>query len=655
LPLEEEVMRLIQAWLFCALATPSLWAYQDNPNPVKPSLVNLGLEDLMKIEVTSVSKRPERLLDAAASIYVITGEEIRRAGVTSLPEALRLAPNLQVAQVSSPGYAITARGFNASSANKLLVLIDGRSVYTPLFSGVFWDAQDVVLEDVERIEVISGPGGTLWGVNAVNGVINIITKSSKDTRGGLLAAGAGNRENDTVLRYGGSLGSDGDYRAFGKYFDRKHTSTVSGTPKSDAWHQGHVGFRADWRRAANAFTVEGNAYRGTEGQPSPGSISISGTNLILGAIPIEGLNLIGRWSRPVGNGSLFNVQAYYDQTKRTVPPTFAEKLQIVDVQLQYSMRPVGRHSLTWGGEYRHGKNRVTNSSYVAFLPAHVNQTWSSLFAQDDVALGKSLRLNLGARVERNDYTGNEFLPNVRLAWKIAADHFLWTAASRAVRAPSRLDRDTFVPGVPPFLLRGGPGVRSETARVYEVGYRGEHSTLVTYSVTAFHAEYDHLRTQEIAPSRTFLLFGSGMEGTSSGLELWSTYQPARIWRLSGGFTRLKEKFNLKPGSNDAAAVRGQLGRDPARSWRLRSSLDLPYNTELDVIGRRVSELTFPVVPGYTAVDVRCGWRPSRVLEVSLTAQNLFDRGHGEFASAATRTEFGRSVFIKISNRFGRHD
>jgi iron complex outermembrane receptor protein len=657
-PKKSHRLSLSQRVLFslCVLvATGSLWADQDLPNSSKPRLINLGLEDLMKIEVTSVSKRPERLLDAAASIYVITAEEIRRSGVTSLPEALRLAPNLQVAQVSGPGYAITARGFNATSANKLLVLIDGRSVYTPLFSGVFWDAQDVMLEDVERIEVISGPGGTLWGVNAVNGIINVITRSAKDTRGGLLAAGAGNRESDTELRYGGSLGSDGDYRVFGKYFDRKHTSTVSGSAKDDAWHQGHVGFRADWRRAANAFTLEGNAYKGAEGQPLPGSISISGTKLALGVIPIKGLNLIGQWRRVIGGRSLINFQAYYDRTERTVPPAFAENLQIVDLQLQYSVRPLRAHSLTWGGEYRHGRDRVVNSSYIAFLPANVNQTWSSLFAEDDIALRKNLRFNLGARVERNDYTGNEFLPNARLAWKIAADHFMWAAASRAVRAPSRLDRDTFVPGSPPFLLRGGPGVISETAKVYEIGYRGEHSTLVTYSVTAFQARYDHLRTQEIAPSRTFLLFASGMEGTSSGLELWSTYQPARIWRLSGGFTRLKEKFNLKPGSNDANAVSGQLGRDPARGWRLRSSLDLPYNTEFDIIGRRVSELTSPVVPAYTAVDVRCGWRPRRDLEVSLTAQNLFDHGHGEFTAASTRTEFGRSVFIKISNRFGRHD
>src|SRR5947207_14534503 len=272
------------------LIAPGIRAQQETP------LVHLGLEDLMNIEVTSVSKRPERLSDAAASIYVITGDEIRRSGATTLPEALRLAPNLEVAQVSAYGYAITARGFNNSAANKLLVLIDGRSVYTPLFSGVFWDAQDVILEDVERIEVISGPGGTLWGVNAVNGVINVITRSASETRGGLLAVGAGDRETDTVLRYGDTLGADGVYRVFGKYFDRKHTETVSGTKKADACHQAHVGFRADWRHAADEFTLNANAYKGAEGQPLPGAIVISTVKFPLGEIPIEGINLYGQWS-----------------------------------------------------------------------------------------------------------------------------------------------------------------------------------------------------------------------------------------------------------------------------------------------------------------------------------------------------------------------
>jgi iron complex outermembrane receptor protein len=618
---------------------------------VLSELADLSLEELGNIEITSVSKRAERLSDAAASVFVITTEDIRRSGATSLPEALRIAPNLQVAQVSASGYAITARGFNNSSANKLLVLIDGRPVYTPLFSGVFWDVQDVMLEDVERIEVISGPGGTLWGANAVNGVINVISRSAKNTQGTLVAAGVGNREADAAVRHGGTIGADGNYRVYGKYFDRDHTSTANGNAKSDAWHKGQVGFRADWDRPGDQFMVQGNAYHGREGQPLPGSISISGVNLPLDTISLSGVNLVTRWQHLLEGGSNVTLQGYFDRTERTVPPTFAETLDIVDLQFQHSLQPIGIHAAAWGAEYRYGMDRVTNSSFFAFLPANVNQKWASIFAQDEMTLRKDLRLIVGARLEHNDYTGNEFLPNARLAWKFAPDHLLWTAASRTVRAPSRLDRDAFVPGNPPFLLNGGSNVRSEVAKVYELGYRGQVTSKFSYSVTAFHADYDHLRTQEIAPSRTFLIFSSEMEGKSNGVEMWGTYQALRMWRLSGGLSALRERLQLKPGSNDATAVSAQQGRDPALTWMLRSSLDISAQSEFDLTLRRVSALSNPAVPDYMAVDARFGWKPRRDLELSVTGQNLFGSGHGEFTDVATRTQLQRSVFFKALTRF----
>jgi iron complex outermembrane receptor protein len=616
-------------------------------------LANLDLEDLMNIEITSVSKRPERIAEAAAAVYVITQEDIRRSGVTSLPDALRLAPNLQVARASASGYAISARGFNSSSANKLLVLIDGRSVYTPLFSGVFWDVQDVVLEDVERIEVISGPGGTLWGVNAVNGIVNVITRSAKNTQGGLAAVGVGSRENDVALRYGDTVGADGRYRVYGKYFDRNHTFTADGTTKDDTWHKGQAGFRTDWDRPGDQFMVQGNAYRGREGQPLPGSI-VTGASFTLGTISLSGANLTTRWGRALEGGSNVVVQAYYDRTERSVPPTFSETLDIVDVQFQHSMRLADTHAVVWGGEYRYGFDRLDNSSFFAFLPASVNQRWASLFAQDETTLAKDLRLTLGARLERNDYTGNEFLPNARLAWKFASDHLLWTAASRTVRAPSRLDRDAFVPRnppPPPFLLAGGPDFRSEVAKVFEVGYRGQPATSISYSVTVFHADYDHLHTQDIAPSGTFLVFGNGMEGTTNGVEMWGNYQASRTWRLSAGLTGLRESLQLKPGSSDTANSVAQAGQNPAHSWMLRSSFDLPHRTEADVTVRHVSALSNPTVPAYTTGDVRCGWKPRQDLELSVTGQNLFGGRHAEFTGPSTRSELGPSVFFKILSRF----
>jgi len=626
------------------------------------SLADLSLEQLSNVQITSVSKRAERLSDAAASVFVITADDIRRSGARRLPDALRLAPNLQVAQISTTGYAIGARGLNGagSASNKLLVLIDGRSVYTPLFAGVFWDAQDVMLEDVERIEVISGPGGTLWGVNAVNGVVNIITRSAAATQGGLLPAGIGNRDVDAAFRYGGAFGSDSHYRVYGMYLDQYHTTTQSGATQDDAWHKSQGGFRIDWSRAADTLTVDGNGYSGAEGQPLPGSISINGLTLPLGNISISGANLTGRWDRALEGGSNFSLQGYYDRTDRDAPPSFSESLDIFDLQVQHSLRPIGIHAVVWGGEFRYAMDRVTNATFpfpvppprpfFGFLPAAANQRWPSLFGQDEMMLRQDLRLTLGARLERNDYTGTEFLPNIRLAWKLAPDHLLWTAASRAVRAPSRFDRGTYVPAAPPFLLAGGPDVRSEVANVYEIGYRGQPTARLSYSVTLYHADYDHLRTQELAPSRTSAFFSNQMRGNTTGIESWGTFQAAETWRLSAGLSALRERLTLRPGSSDIADVKAQQGRDPTHTWMLRSSFDFPYRTEFDAIVRRVSGLSDPVVPGYTAVDLRAGWRTWRDLELSLTGENLFSGGHAEFTAPTTRTQFGQAVFFKAACR-----
>ncbi|OHE58257.1 MAG: hypothetical protein A2X71_02890, partial [Thiobacillus sp. GWE1_62_9] len=601
--------------------------------------------ELVNIEITSVSKRTERLTDAAASVFVITQDDIRRSGARSLPDALRLAPNLQVARASASAYAISARGFNSNARNKLLVLIDGRSVYSPLFSGVFWDVQDVMLEDVERIEVISGPGGTLWGTNAVNGVINVITRSAKHTQGGMLAIGAGNRESGGAVRYGGKLGDNGHVRVYGKYFDIDPTKTADGNPRDDAWHKGQIGFRADWADDRDQFSVQGNAYRGAEGQPAPGTIS-TGVPFTLGTIRVSGANLTARWDHRLQGGSSLMLQAYYDRTERIVPPTFSETLDIVDLQFQHTVQPMGMHSLAWGAGYRTSRDRVTNSPYVAFLPARENQAWSNVFVQDEISLSTRLRLTLGARFERNDYTGAEFLPSARLAWKPAPDHLLWAAVSRAVRAPSRLDHDTFVPGVPPYLLAGGPDVRSEIATVYEIGYRGQPAPRLSYSVTAFHAAYDHLRSQEIDASGTFLFYGNEMEGTAHGVEMWGTFQAARAWRLSAGLTLLDMDLRRKPGSTDPFGP-SALGNDPAYQWNLRSSWDLTPKHELDILARRIGALPNPHTPAYTAVDARLGWRIDRKAELSLTLQNLFDGGHTEYAQSTIQGEFGRSAFLQL--------
>ena len=621
--------------------------------PATNRLTDLSLEELSNIEITSVSKRAERLSDAPTSVFVITADDIRRSGATSLPEALRLAPNLQVARGSANGWAISARGFNSASANKLLVLIDGRSVYSPLFSGVFWDVQDLMLQDVERIEVISGPGGTLWGVNAVNGVVNVITRSSADTPGGLAAAGLGNRESQLALRQGGALGSDGSYRIYAKHGRRRHTETADRDFIDDASHTSQLGFRTDWSAARDKVTLQGDAYTGRRDQPLPGTLAVAGVDFALGTIAVSGANLVGRWERRLADDASISAQLTYDRVERDVPPVFDEKLDIADLQLQHSWRPSAGHAVVWGGQYRHAHDQVTNrTTAVAFLPARVDQAWASLFAQDEIALGETLKLTLGARAEHNDYTGTEYLPNLRLAWKPVASQLLWAAASRTVRAPSRLDRDTFVPAQPPFQLAGGPKFQSEIAKVYELGYRGQPTADSSLSVTAFHADYDRLHTLELVPGQGVAQFANGMRGTVRGVEMWGSYQPLPAWRLRAGFSRLWQDLELKPGVVDfGASVANAEGANPARQWLLRSSFDLPRQMELDLTARYVSELRQPAVPSYLALDLRWGWRPRPDVEIAVTGQNLLGPRHGEFSPETTRTAFARAVVVELLTRF----
>ncbi|HEX4798310.1 MAG TPA: TonB-dependent receptor [Burkholderiales bacterium] len=618
--------------LFASAAIP---AFSAEP-PRSPDLADLSIEELGNIQVTSVSKHAERLLDAPASIFVITGEDIRRSGATRLPEALRLAPNLEVARASASSYAISARGFNSTTANKLLVLIDGRVVYTPLFSGVFWDAQDVMLEDIERIEVISGPGAALWGANAVNGVINVITRRSSDSQGGYAYGHSGNLERGYGARYGGGLGGDGSYRVYGRFFDVFNTSRADGSSASDGWGKGQVGFRSDWGTTANGFTLQGDVYRGKLDQRIGDDSSISGNNLL------------GRWNRDLAEWGRLQVQAYFDHTERDIPGTFAERLNIFDFDFQHGLRAIGAHALTWGGGYRYGDDRVTNSAVLAFLPADRGLRWSNVFAQDEIALEDNLRLTLGGKFESNYYTGTDFLPSARLAWKPQPQRLVWGAVSRAVRAPSRIDRDFFA-AIPvnavPTPLNGGPDFVSEVAKVFEIGYRAQASPRATYSISLFHNIYDKLRSIEPAPGGG-LVIGNKMEGTGDGVEAWGSYQAAKNWRLSAGGLFLRQRLRLMPDSGDPLGV-SAAGNDPKRQFMLRSSLDLPDSAELDVGIRYVSALPNPSVPAYTAVDVRYAWRLQRELELAVVGQNLFDPGHPEFGNAATRSEMARGAYVKL--------
>jgi iron complex outermembrane receptor protein len=606
---------------------------------VKPAaradLSSLSIEELGDIEISSVSKKAEPLRGAASSVYVITRDDIRRYGATSIPEILRLAPNLQVARVDASQYAITARGFNSTTANKLLVLIDGRTVYTPLFSGVFWDVQDTLIEDIERIEVISGPGGTLWGSNAVNGVINIITRNSQDTVGALASAVGGTDERGGSARFGAKLGEHATYRVYGKGFARDNTENSADKSARDSWSKGQLGVRADWARAGDTVMLDGAGYGGSIDQRNNKNKAVSGAHLL------------GRWHRALKNDAAIQAQAYYDFTRRDYPGTFGETLHTFDIDLQHRLAFGAKHDFVWGGGYRLSHDEVDNEPVLAFLPARRNLHLANVFVQDAIALTESLELTVGAKLEYNVYTRFEIQPNARLAWDLRDYGVLWSAVSRAVRTPSRLDRELFTPGNPPFLIAGGPDFKSESLIAYELGYRAQPFAQASLSISTFYNVYDNLRSIEpISGVLPPFVIDNEMKGETYGVETWGSYRVREWWRLSAGYNFVKKRLRLKPGSRDPNGVRAA-GNDPEHQFSARSAINLPHNVEFDLALRWIDRLPAPTVSGYAALDARLGWHVSKDVELSLAGFNLTDRRHPEFGAKPARSELGRTFLMRL--------
>jgi len=607
-------------------------------------LKKLSLEELMNIEVTSVSKRPEKLTEVASAIQVITAEDIRRSGATTLPEALRLATNLQVAKVNASQWAISARGFNNVLADKLLVMIDGRTVYTPLYAGVYWDVQNVLLEDVDRIEVISGPGGTLWGANAVNGVINIITKSAKETPGLFFQGGGGNQlpwSGD--LRYGGEIGQDFHYRVYGMGFKQASTSLANGQSAKDTWTMGQGGFRLDWDATKNdQLTLQSDFY---DGFPNPD-----------GSTPVVAIggNVLGRWTHTISEKSDFRVQTYYDQTWRDFLNGFAENLKTYDIDWQYRFQAGRRQELIWGGDVRLMDDKMQNLALFAFLPSQKMLHNYSMFIQDKITLIPSgLYFTIGSKIENNTYTGYEYSPSGRLAWTPTKNQTIWAAVSRAVRTPSRIDRDfslSVAPGVP---IIAGDDFISETLLAYELGWRVQPLTKLSLSIAGFYNVYDNLRSAEPGPppSGYPISFGNGVRGNAYGVELSGTYQPLNGWRIRGGYTFLKKNLSVKPGSQDLNKASAE-SNDPVNQFLIQSMFDLPAHIELGFVFRYVDKLPEPKVPGYAGLDLQVGWKVTKGLELSITGQNLLDNRHPEFIpTSPSPREILRSVNGKLTCRF----
>jgi len=606
----------------------------------------MSLEQLMNVEVTTVSRQPEKWFDTPSAIQVITQEDIQRSGATSLPEALRLAPNLQVAQVNSSSWAISARGFNNGLANKLLVLMDGRTLYTPLFAGVFWDVQNTLLDDIDRIEVVSGPGGTLWGANAVNGVINIITKSAKDTQGTLLMAGGGTFLQDIVAaRYGGKLGEDVYFRLYGQYFDREDTLLPNGQDATNDWRLGHGGFRLDWLpKGGDAITVEGDFYSGAIQQPPPGSTGV------------DGQNLLGRWMHPIGPESDLTLQLYWDRTYRRISGSFSEELNTYDLDFQHRF-PIGEiQNVIWGAGYRLMPDHLGNINPAGFYfrPQDRNLQLFSGFLQDEISvIPERLRFIAGSKLEHNDYSGFEFQPSGRLAWTPDDRQTIWAAISRAVRTPSRIDKDLYANSSPtlPGGLAGGPDFDSEKVIAYELGYRIRPLDRLTLSLAGFFNQYTDIRSLATnATSNNALVFENENRANTWGFEFSEQYQITDWWRLRGGYTFLRKNVSIEPGGSDLNQGRAE-GNDPENQVVFQSMFDLPWNLQFDCNFRYVGALPSPAVPSYVAMDLRLAWRLLRNLEFSIVGQNLWDEQHPEFGPAATRQEIPRSVYGKVVWRF----
>ncbi len=604
-------------------------------------LKKLDVEELMNVEVSLVTRSPQRLSEASSSVQVITGEEIRRSGATNLAEALRLVSNLQVAQSRSNTWLIGSRGFNTLFANKLLVMIDGRTVYTPLFAGVFWEMQHVLLEDIDKIEVVSGPGGALWGANAVNGIINVITKNTRETTG-LYASGTLGTllRNQAEIRYGGKIDERTSFKVYGLHFNRDNFKRPDGTDADDAWHSSQGGFQVDWTDDRNdRLMVKGDVYGG--------EINTNGTYS-----DFNGQNLLAKWQRTISAKSGLTLQAYFDRyLKRDGPDKTMDQMVTADVDFQHSFTAGKKHSLVWGAGFRRVRDHFfSNTSRAVVLPPRKNLDLLAAFVNDEIKLASNLTLTLGAKALNNVYTGFEFQPSARVGLTLDPKNNLWAAVSRAVRTPSRVDIDYFAPAVEPppgnLYIRGGDNFVSEKVIAYELGYRVKPDTRSAFSLATFYNHYNDLYSLDALPGTLTYVTGNGTSGKAWGAEISGSYQVSDSWRLKGGYTYFDKKLTSESATSLNPAYQGN---DVRNQVMVHSMSDLPFNLELDIVGRYLDfipvTLATALVPSYVTFDMRIAYHVGFV-QLSVVGQNLLEKNHKEFGSL----NVPRSVYAKIALR-----
>ncbi len=662
------------AGIGACIASVSASAAEINPG----DLLNLSLEQLSNAQVTSVSKRSEKASEAAAAIYVITQDDIRRSGLTTIPELLRMVPGLNVAQSGAHQWAISSRGFSGQFADTLLVLIDGRTVYTPVYSGVYWDIQDTPLQDIERIEVIRGPGATLWGANAVNGVINIITKNAKDTQGGYISQSVGDQLNSgTTTRYGAKIGDNGYMRAYAKYDDYDDLKNMTSNGAQDPWHKMQGGFRSDWKNAENqSFTLQGDVYHSGEDfivnliQPAASTIATSVADVTTGA------NILGRWNNKLAKDSDLTVQMYYDDAKRN-NFVFNQNIQTLDVDAQHVWSVMENHEVVWGAGYRFVKSDIIGNSntalgipYLQILPRDQTKNLLSAFIQDKITLNpKDLFLTVGSKFEHNNFTGFEFQPSARLAWLVDDKQTLWASVSHALRTPNIGSTSSLQQIASPFAAGvfyaqvGNSNAKSEELNAYEIGYRVQPEKNISVDASVFYNDYNRLiigvaGTPYTEPviGYTIIPISPQNIGTAHtwGGEATAKWNPNSSIELTASYTLLQMKFDqADPAGYNFA------GKSPQQQFNARATFQLPHNLELTTSAYYVDQLTAvdsntaSGVAEYTRFDARLAWKPMDNLEVSVIGQNLFDNTHQEFAGFAYQnsSQVPRSVYGNVTWKF----
>ncbi len=666
--------------LLLSCLTPSL-AGADELSPdlnqlgkEQKQLIQLDLNDLLNLEVTSVSKKAQKVSKSAAAIFVISQQDIKRSGVTSIPEALRMAPGIDVARIDGNKWAITSRGFNGRFANKLLVLIDGRSVYTPFFSGVNWDVQDTLLEDIDRIEVIRGPGATLWGTNAVNGVINIITKSAEKTQGGYAMAGGGSKERVFGgFRYGGHIKDSVNYRLYGKYFERENNDDFNERAVNDDWRMGRGGFRIDWDATKkDKITVQGDIYEGDVGETvNQASIAPPYNTWVNTDAQLAGGNILMRWSKQFDDKESTVLQLYYDYTEKD-NYWLRQEHNTFDIDFQHALPLADSHNLTWGTQYRFISDDIEGSFILTPLEKNIDSHWFSLFVQDEwELLENELTLTVGSKFSHNDYSGFEIQPSARIVWTPTENQSVWASVSRAVRTSARIERggvlnqrtlppSATVPLPVVLSLTGGLSNASEEVIAYELGYRIKPIDALTLDAALFYNVYDNLRNfnADSGPQFRgthfvqFLNMHTDMAAESYGGELALSWQAMNNLRFNATYSYLQMQLHAENGDSNLSESSEK--QSPHHKFSIRSSLNMTSTIDWDMWLRYVDTVPTHRIPSYITLDTRVAWRPIPSLELSVNGQNLLDSQHPEFDSNFILTKPGqveRSVYGKIEWRF----